>query len=801
MPPEKDKRFTEDFVRKWSRAGAGKPKKASKNERILKNQQEILKKDPRNHKIWFARGILLAEMGRFEEAIRCFDAVIKLDPKNKAVYNSKASALLHMGELEQSSEWYRKALDICSEEIAPDLRAALAERLPVEEVVREMIEESREWEETLRTRTCPICGSNVIWDAKICPTCEWEFHDEDFDELTAQMEEIRPDRELTEDELRDRLIEKIEDYRLEGYEVGPIIRTMKTEPHRAKSAVDQFEENVAEIREFKKTLEARDTTGFEMKLKEMDQLFRSPYNMFAIRNEYEKLIKRIEAREAKRTKGARVPVERRPAAVGLTNGMRGRVNGLDKETGVGLTNGMKGRVNGMVNGRGRVNGLTNGLGRVNGMTNGSGRVNGMVNGRGRVNGVTNGLVYRFQTMKTGLVNGITNGNGMTNGLGSIRFQNESKVKRWKLAIIPIVALLLLTTPFFIFVDVPVSDIVVDGDFDDWSGVQKIASSRDLSLPNRNVDLINVAAKNDNKYLSLYAEVDNIALYGNPATEVPDTIHFLLDVDNDATTGYLVRGIGADFLIQVKGHGGNVLASILYKFGSEANQNNWSAWDVVGHLQAEVAAKMLETQVLYKDLGASGDKIAVLVHTRSYDGNSDFSEHIISDEEGVLVVSQFWSNDAKVLTGTGNVILSLDARALGSRMRLSSLTIYLTGDAAPTEIDRIRLIADGGEVDAVNSPQSSKLAFTFKTLVVDEDDHVAMSLDATITSSTGNTLGAKVSFSSDFELSSGVASLSDPFPSGSMDYVGQVDTDNVEIDGGFADWNGVETDQDNDTLLC
>ncbi|MEE9116666.1 MAG: tetratricopeptide repeat protein, partial [Thermoplasmata archaeon] len=267
MPPDKDKRFTEDFVRKWSRAGGGKKRQLSKNERILRNQQEILGKDPRNHKIWFARGILLAEMGRFGEALRCFDAVIKLDPRNKAVYNSKASALLQMGEIGQSSIWYRRALDMSSEEVAPEIGAAMSEQLPVEEVIREMIEESREWEETVRMRTCPICGSSILWEAKICPTCEWEFHDEDYEELAFDEKEIKPERELTEEEMRERLIGKIEEYRLEGYEVSPIVRTLKTEPHRAKSVVAQFEENVAEIKKFKKNLESMETTGFEMKLK------------------------------------------------------------------------------------------------------------------------------------------------------------------------------------------------------------------------------------------------------------------------------------------------------------------------------------------------------------------------------------------------------------------------------------------------------------------------------------------------------------------------------------------------------
>ena len=131
MPPEKDKRFTEDFIRKWSKAGGVRKKKAvSKNERILKNQEEILKKDPRNHKIWFARGILLAEMGRFEEAVRCFDAVMKLDPTNRAVYNSKASSLNQIGKTEESAKWYKRALLISAEEVDSNIGAILSEELP-----------------------------------------------------------------------------------------------------------------------------------------------------------------------------------------------------------------------------------------------------------------------------------------------------------------------------------------------------------------------------------------------------------------------------------------------------------------------------------------------------------------------------------------------------------------------------------------------------------------------------------------------------------------------------------------------
>ncbi|UCD92716.1 MAG: tetratricopeptide repeat protein, partial [Methanobacteriota archaeon] len=405
MSPEKDKKFTEDFVRKWSRtADERKKKQISKNERILKNQEEILKKDPRNHKIWFARGSLLVEMARYEEAIRCFDAVIKLDPKNKAVYNAKASALMRMGNMDEAAEWYSKALVATSEDVDRALTEILSEEAPVDEILRQMVEESREWEVEVETRDCPICGATVRKDTKICPSCDWEFYDEELEPKAFAEEEVKPERELTEEEVREKLIEKVDTFRMQGCEVTPLVRTIRTEPHRARSAVEQFEENIEKVKEYRSKLEGMDTTGFESRIKELEILFRSPYNIFVIRGEFEKLVSRREARRAKRAR--RPEPERKPPAVGLTNGRRGRVNGLakDRKT-IGLTNGRTGRVNGLVNGRGRVNGITNGLGMVNGVTN----------GMGRVNGITNGLAYRFQTMKTGLVNGLTNGNGITNG--------------------------------------------------------------------------------------------------------------------------------------------------------------------------------------------------------------------------------------------------------------------------------------------------------------------------------------------------------------------------------------------------
>ncbi|MFQ5884721.1 MAG: hypothetical protein ACE5IO_06440, partial [Thermoplasmata archaeon] len=585
--------------------------------------------------------------------------------------------------------------------------------------------------------------------------------------------------------MRERLIEKVDTFRMQGFEVGPLVRTIRTEPHRARSATEQFEENVEKVKEYRKQLEGMDTTGFESRVKELETLFRSPYNIFVIRKELDKLVSRVKARRAKKAPPSKVGLERKPPTVGLTNGRRGRVNGLVKDRkAIGLTNGRTGRVNGLVNGRGRVNGITNGLGMVNGVTN----------GLGKVNGITNGLTYRFQTMKTGLVNGLTNGNRITNGLGSIRFRNESKMRRWKVAIIPIVAFALLTLPFLFVSEVPISDITIDGGFDDWNMAPKIPSTPDGSL-NNNIDILYQAAWRNHRFISLYVEVYNFVLWGNPATSSPDTFHALLDVDNDIQTGYMARGIGADYMVRIRGYGGNVLSSQLHRYGSESDQVNWSSWQKVGNLKSAASLKSLETQVPLSSLESAGPKIAVLFHTQGFDNSYDFSDHVISGQGGVLEIDQRWSDSIRTINGASNRILDIYARAIGRDVYLDSLTIHLMGDADLSEISMLRLSMDGLDIGTISSPITTRdQTFQFSSKKIGEGGTAVLSVDTTVIGSSRNTLAAKVPSSGDVGVITGVASLKTVIPTGYMGYVGTYPSPSqVEIDGGFHEWTAYDTD--------
>ena len=90
MPDEeKKKKFTEDFVDKWSQTNGSAPKKADP-EAELKKLRDLIKQDTKNPDNWNNMGMLLAKMGKYKEALGCFDRVIELDPAYDGVWNSKA---------------------------------------------------------------------------------------------------------------------------------------------------------------------------------------------------------------------------------------------------------------------------------------------------------------------------------------------------------------------------------------------------------------------------------------------------------------------------------------------------------------------------------------------------------------------------------------------------------------------------------------------------------------------------------------------------------------------------------------
>ena len=71
-----------------------------------------LAKDPRNLKALKYKAYSLYFLGRFEDAIVCYDKVIEVEPDNPSPHAGKSKALEKLGRLEEARECYKQAKGI-----------------------------------------------------------------------------------------------------------------------------------------------------------------------------------------------------------------------------------------------------------------------------------------------------------------------------------------------------------------------------------------------------------------------------------------------------------------------------------------------------------------------------------------------------------------------------------------------------------------------------------------------------------------------------------------------------------------
>ncbi|MBI0534039.1 tetratricopeptide repeat protein [Roseomonas sp. KE2513] len=72
----------------------------------------VLHADPASGQAWNGRGIALTELGRFEEAMSCFDRAAELHPGNRSIPFNRGNAFRGLGRHEDAIALYREALAV-----------------------------------------------------------------------------------------------------------------------------------------------------------------------------------------------------------------------------------------------------------------------------------------------------------------------------------------------------------------------------------------------------------------------------------------------------------------------------------------------------------------------------------------------------------------------------------------------------------------------------------------------------------------------------------------------------------------
>jgi len=551
----KEKRFTKEFAEKYSRTSE---KESSPEDAILEKQRKLLEKDPKNERVWFARGLLLMDMGRNDEALDCMDRVVALNYAHPGVWNARAEVLRRLGRDEEAAESLRNALEHIGPQVDEKFKKRMGRPESVEQLLKEVGVEKPAKEEL--------------------PHAEEEEPTEEVSEVLEELETLGAVEETPEEmtpEAREYRA-KIQAWAAQGFDVSPLEHVLDNEPYKARTVFFQFEQNVAKIALLKETLDGIKVPGFKEDVSRLREAMKAPMNIWRVEADMGRLLPRVEekgkdlareaARLAKEKAEERGTVPPRQAAPRTTEPKVTRPPALRPT-------------------EGRVNGLVNGLAA-------GGRVNGVA-GAGRVNGLVNGL----QAARRGMTNGLTDGNGFTNGLGSSRFRREMMYRRWKLGIIPaIAAILLIVTVFSVPMAPtigPLGGISIDGDSSDWSGVPGYSQTQYVPADNVNITGYRTVLKDN--VLSFLVQVEGTALGGTTSF---DSFYAFIDGDGSKTTGYRLHDLGADFMIEVSGSNGvvNISAFSTFNDNNPGGNDNWSAWSGVGSVIGAASGRNLEFQV-------------------------------------------------------------------------------------------------------------------------------------------------------------------------------------------------------------
>ncbi len=271
----------------------------------------------------------------------------------------------------------------------------------------------------------------------------------------------------------------------------------------------------------------------------------------------------------------------------------------------------------------------------------------------------------------------------------LRRKNQRKrakrAKQGHLLMAVFVAAVLLLLTFHIYSYSSDTDrVLIDGEFDDWDR-DALYKDRVGEPDNDHIDIVRFGGRIGDDVLYLYLEVAGRLFNGTALGG--DTVQVFIDVDNSERTGYSIRGIGADHLVEIYGRNGEMITGEEYFFnkgkgGLLRRQNDYGGWDHIGRVLSSKDGYRIEIVIPYYN----GKDINLFFRTMDMEGNDDMSmvvplEAGRSPGDGPLVVKYGTMKEAEGTIGDGvSFIMWISLEAPRSPVTVDRITVVNRGTA-------------------------------------------------------------------------------------------------------------------------
>ncbi|WP_455393194.1 FG-GAP repeat domain-containing protein [[Eubacterium] cellulosolvens] len=360
-----------------------------------------------------------------------------------------------------------------------------------------------------------------------------------------------------------------------------------------------------------------------------------------------------------------------------------------------------------------------------------------------------------------------------------------------------------------------SGIRIDGEFDDWKNVKINSDENSDQENNINVDLIGYSVLKDDVHCSFYLEVYGEVLNGvkkvmnSEHVAGLDTVQIFLDTDANPGTGYYIKDVGADYLLEASGVDNSVHSSSLKKFDLERARHDWNGWFTKEkNIRIGLKGKRLEAQIPVTILQNPDSKILALFHTQDSAGNEDFSDFILCSEPGVLKVTQNSIATTVIKVGECNVeFLDLTLKAEDTDVSLDRITLTGKGTFTNEDIASLKLFHDEGngvfdDLDHLVGEgvfsTSREIEFEFDPPLLIEKRNspfqLIAALDVSANARSGHVIGLGIDSSSAVGINNGAVTIETE--NTKLSYIGTIPA-KIVIDGAFCDWENTDVYFDTD----